>query len=210
MVITLDAGLSSRDNLAGIRALGMHYLILCKENHGRLYWDLLKVAFEDAGPAARADTVDGGTRRREHRSITVLPAPAMITAHRPEIAQVILLDRIRETIDGDPLPERWVSRVGITSLPASQAGPAALLAATRGHWQIEVQHWIRDTGFNEDDSQIWKGSRPDLMVTLRQLVHGILRLAGFTGIAESRRHAKTDINLLLSLLGQPKPDQPAL
>lgn len=121
----------------------------------------------------------------------------------------MLLDRIRDTVGGVALPDRWVSRVGMTSLPTTPASPAALLAANRGHWSVEVQHWIRDVTFHEDASQIWKGSRPDLMVTLRQLAHATLRLAGFTHIAAARREVSTDVHLLLNLLGQPKLTQAA-
>ncbi|MBU2861000.1 ISAs1 family transposase, partial [Acidithiobacillus ferrooxidans] len=44
---------------------------------------------------------------------------------------------------------------GLTSLASQEANPEQLLALARGHWEIENRsHYVRDTTYDEDRSQI--------------------------------------------------------
>ena len=49
-------------------------------------------------------------------------------------------------------------------------------------------HWVRDTDFDEDRSQVRTASGPRVMASLRNLVITILRLAGATCIASALRY----------------------
>jgi predicted transposase YbfD/YdcC len=49
-------------------------------------------------------------------------------------------------------------------------------------------HWIRDVTMGEDASQISTGGGPRIMAGIRNLVIGLLRLAGHTNIAKALRH----------------------
>ena len=48
-------------------------------------------------------------------------------------------------------------------------------------------HWVRDTDFDEDRSQVRTASGPRIMASLRNLAIAILRLSGATGIAAALR-----------------------
>ena len=59
----------------------------------------------------------------------------------------------------------------------------------RGQWEIENRlHWVRDVTFDEDRSQVRKGSGPQVMASLRNLSISLLRMSGVTNIASATRH----------------------
>jgi hypothetical protein len=49
---------------------------------------------------------------------------------------------------------------GVASLTAAQASPERAAGLTRGHWEIERLHWVRDVTFGEDASRIRTGQGP--------------------------------------------------
>ena len=54
----------------------------------------------------------------------------------------------------------------VTSLTATQASPGGLAAIIRGHQAIEDRlHWVRDTDYDEDRSQIRTASGPRVMTS---------------------------------------------
>jgi hypothetical protein len=53
--------------------------------------------------------------------------------------------------------------------------------------------------FGEDKSQVRTGTAPWAMATLRNLVIGALRLAGYANIAHGRRDTGSDPNRVLAL-----------
>lgn len=60
---------------------------------------------------------------------------------------------MQEEIEGGRcvVREMWVADAhGITSLPAGRVTAADLRALVRGHWLVEVNHWIRDVVWRED------------------------------------------------------------
>jgi len=80
----------------------------------------------------------------------------------------------------------------ITSLTFAQARPARLGDYLRGHWAIENGlHYLRDTAFAEDGSQVRTGAGPHVMACLRNLAIGGLCRAGPVNLAAAlRRHAR--------------------
>jgi hypothetical protein len=104
----------------------------------------------------------------------------------PFIEQIFRIDRVREDLRGERLSSETV--YGVTSLDQRRASPKRLLDLSRGHWSIENKsHWVRDVTFAEDHSRIRKGFGAHVMATLRNLVIGLLRLAGFRNIAAGLR-----------------------
>ena len=89
----------------------------------------------------------------------------------------------------------------ITSLPFALAHPARLADLLRGHWAIENGlHYVRDTTFAEDASQVRTGSAPHAMASLRDLAIGVLSRAGTVNLAAAlRRHARDPPRPLASL-----------
>ncbi len=97
-------------------------------------------------------------------------------------------------------------RYAVTSL-GTETGARKLLSLVRGHWAIENKLFrVRDVTFGEDASQIRKGSAPEVMAALRNVVIGLFRRAGVTNIAAALRengwqhHGPTLLNLLLTVM----------
>jgi predicted transposase YbfD/YdcC len=90
---------------------------------------------------------------------------------------------------------------GVTSLTAAQASPERAAGLTRGHWEIERLHWVRDVTFREDASRIRTGQGPRVMATLRNLAVGLLHQAGRSDIAAALRWMHRDPARPLALLG---------
>ena len=130
----------------------------------------------------------------------------------PQAAQVFLIERyttrtVRKRVKGSRKYKRVqvhtaVAVLGVTSLSAREAAPAHLATYVRGHWSIENKvHWVRDVTFREDASQVKTASRPRIMATLRNLVIGLIRQAGYPKIAATIRKIRNDPRLLFSVMG---------
>lgn len=118
--------------------------------------------------AGEASTVDRGHGRTDVRAIKTLPPTGRIAALFPHVKQVFLVERYSCGADGEPLGA--VALLGVTSLPPDQADPGHLLAYLRGHWAIEVQHYVRDVVFGEDASRVGRAHRA--MAAVRNTVIG--------------------------------------
>jgi len=91
---------------------------------------------------------------------------------------------------------------GITSLPASPAGPRHLAFYARHHWAIENrEHYVRDKTFCEDLQQVRTGNQPSAYAAIRNLVIGASRRAGFASIARARRYYGRDDQRILAFYG---------
>ena len=90
---------------------------------------------------------------------------------------------------------------GITSLTQQKAAPKTILKLSRGHWSIENSlHYIRDTAFDEDRSQIRTKNAPRVMAALKNLTIGLFRYFKITNIAKSLRDFAARPFLALRLL----------
>ena len=75
---------------------------------------------------------------------------------------------------------------GITSLTPQRASAADLLKLRREHWTIENKlHWIRDTVFQEDASNVRTGVLPQVMAAMRNTAISVLRCTGHTKITDA-------------------------
>ena len=78
------------------------------------------------------------------------------------------------------------TQYGITSLTPQRASAADLLKRRREHWTIENKlHWIRDTVFQEDASNLRTGGIPQVMAAMRNTVISVLRCTGHTKITDA-------------------------
>lgn len=134
----------------------------------------------------RACEVDKGHGRIEKRTLEVTDWLAeYLQDDWPECRQVFRLERER----------RFRGKVevevvyGIVSLPRERAGAKALLAANRDHWGIENDlHGVRDGTLREDASRIRKGSAPQVMAALRNIVVFLFNRSGLKSAAAATRH----------------------
>ncbi|MER5688187.1 hypothetical protein [Streptomyces sp. NPDC002205] len=56
---------------------------------------------------------------------------------------------------------------------------------------MEALHHVRDVTYGEDASRIRTGTAPRLMATLRNLVIGLMRQAGWNNIAAAADHYRS-------------------
>ena len=121
-----------------IDAAGAFFIFTIGENQPLLFDAAGALPWESV--AGEAWTVDRGHGRIDVRTIKTLPPTPRITALFPHVKQAFLVERYSYGTNGKLLGA--VAVLGITSLPADQAGPADLLAYLRGHWAIEVHHYV--------------------------------------------------------------------
>jgi predicted transposase YbfD/YdcC len=211
-VVTADAAHTVKAHARLIcESLLAHYVFTVKLNTPAL-WEELDAL--DWGNAPRLVTEERGHGRWERRTIQVMNAPAHIRKRFPHARQVALVERYVTRITRVKKGKRWVRKAVksavavfiITSLDAREASPAHLAGYVRGHWTIENKvHWVRDVTFREDSSRVRTGPRPLIMATLRNLVIGLIRQAGYRKIAATIRKIKHDTGLLLTILGLKNP-----
>ena len=119
----------------------------------------------------------------------------------PHVHAVFQIKRECSDLDGQNPREECV--YGLTSLDGTDAKASArLLSLVRAHWHIENKlHYVRDVTYDEDRSQIRKGSGPRVMASLRNIAIGILRLAGTKNIAKANRWCAGHADACLRMIG---------
>jgi predicted transposase YbfD/YdcC len=118
----------------------------------------------------------------------------------PGCAQVYRLTRVRKS--GAKVETEVV--LGITSLPRERADAGRLLDLTRGHWGIENGlHGVRDGTLREDASRIRKGSGPQVMAVVRNIVVFLFKRLGHKSAAAATRHYVCHPEKALKVLSTP-------
>lgn len=194
VVITADALHTQRATARYLHDRGADFVFCVKENQPKLFAALNTLPWNDV-PISHTQT-DRGHGRITTRTLQVLPAPDDLPF--PHVHQVFLLERYVTNVTGTPTSA--IAVLGITSQTANQAGAPSLADAVRGHWGIEVLHWLRDTVYREDDSTVRTRSGPRVMAALRNLAIGALHLAGRTDITEATRWASRRPNRPFTIL----------
>jgi predicted transposase YbfD/YdcC len=194
-VVTADALHTVKATARLIREGGGEFVFPVKENRRSLFDAIDALPWQDA-PIAHAAT-DKGHGRITTRTIQVLPAPEGLPF--PHVSQVFLIERHVTSLDGRRISA--VAALGVASPEPERADAAALARYVREQWSIESLHWIRDTLYQEDKSQVRTRSGPRAMATLRNLAIGALRMAGRTDITEATRWAARSMNRPFTILG---------
>ncbi len=118
----------------------------------------------------------------------------------PGCAQVFRLERERRV--GGEVEFEVV--FGITSLPRERAGATALLDLTRAHWGIENGlHGRRDGTLREDASRVRKGTAPQVMAILRNIVIYLRPYSGKKSLAAATRYHMCHPDKSIELLSTP-------
>ena len=179
-IITIDALGCQKDIAAAIVDQEADYVLALKENHGRLYEDVVKL-FDDleasafrAYPNSRDQTVNKNHGRLETRTCYVIAEPQVVMQLRdaPEWIGLQSLVKVHARRQlGDELTEK--DRYFISSL-ASDAHH--LLEVVRTHWSIENElHWVLDIAFREDESRIRKDHGPENFAVLRHIAVNLVK-----------------------------------
>ncbi|MBM4419297.1 MAG: hypothetical protein FJ033_13460 [Chloroflexi bacterium] len=122
----------------------------------------------------------------------------------PGLEQVFRLERRR--VDNQSSQEECETVYGLTSLTSANASPARLLELIRGYWGIENGlHHRRDLTFQADRTRQTRGHAGRVMATLKNLVIGLLRHAGYTNLAAAKRQCDADLTLALIRMATSSP-----
>ncbi|GHD30562.1 ISAs1 family transposase [Nocardiopsis kunsanensis] len=180
-VVTMDALHAQHTTAEQVLEQGGDYVLTIKANQPTLFGQLKKLPWKDVAATRR-------TERSHGRRIKVVDVPGWIEF--PGAAQVAQLRRTT-TRNGKKTVEVVYL---LTSADARAARPQVLAAWVQSHGHIENRlHWVRDVTFGEDACRIRRGAAPRVMASLRGLVIGLLRLAGWDNIAAGlRHHARRD------------------
>jgi predicted transposase YbfD/YdcC len=207
VVVTMDALLTQRSIAEQIKAQGMHYLMVAKDNQPRLLASI-SAQFE-AGPPdmviRRHETVEKGHGRIERRILEVTDAPSAWIGW-PGAAQILRRTSFRTTISTGRTSRS--TNYAVTDLDVTQASAAQLEKLWRGHWTTENPvHYVRDVSMGEDACQCWVGSAPRALATLRNVVLNILRTGHWRTIPGAQRALAADASKALQFLnGIPAAD----
>ena len=194
-IVTADALHTVKATADHIHEHGGEFVFPVKGNRQALF-DALDALPWGQVPVACTAT-DKGHGRITTRTIQVLPAPADLPF--PHVSQVFLIERYVTDLHGRPVSA--VAALGVASLEPGLASPADLARYVREQWSIESLHWIRDTLYQEDKSQVRTRSGPRIMAALRNLAIGALRLAGRADVTEASRWAGRSMDRPFTILG---------
>jgi predicted transposase YbfD/YdcC len=194
-LVTADALHTVKATAEFIHQAGGEFVFPVKENRKALF-DALDALPWHQVPIAHSAT-DRGHGRITTRTIQVLPAPEDLPF--PHVSQVYLIERHVTDLHGNPVSA--VAALGVASPAPDQASPADLARHVREQWAIESLHWLRDTLYQEDKSQVRTRSGPRIMAALRNLAICALRLFGRTDITEATRWASRSMDRPFTVLG---------
>jgi predicted transposase YbfD/YdcC len=206
-IITIDALGCQKDIAEAIVDQEADYVLALKENHGRLYEDVVKL-FDDleasnfrAYAYSRDQTVDKNHGRLETRTAYVIADRQILRQLRsaPEwkgLQAVVKVHTRRQT--GEEVTEK--DRYFISSLSSDAKH---LLNVVRTHWSIENQlHWVLDIAFREDESRIRKDHGPENFAVLRHIAVNLVKqeITQKASVKGKRLKAGWDEDYLLKIL----------
>lgn len=116
----------------------------------------------------------------------------------PYVAQAYRIER--EITDKKTGQKTLTIAYGITSRSAKEVRPKTMLCKVRGHWSIEVCHYIIDWIYDEDRSTIRVGHGPENMTRLRRFAVGLLKSKGIKKISKKMRQLDKDMRAVLGYL----------
>ena len=211
-VLTGDALYCQRSLCQQVVEVGGDYLVLVKGNQPELQRDVAILFAHRADVALNAATLptqdmraavthDNGHGREEHRTL-IASTDLNDYLDWPGVAQVFTEERTRQ----ERGKEHESVCFGITSLPATVADAARLLALKRHHWGIENGlHYVKDVTLGEDASRVRVGQGPNVLALLRDTALNLLRATGCHTIAARLRHYSRCPHDLFAPLGLPLP-----
>jgi len=174
-----------------------HYYLSVKANQPTLLDDI-KVHFSnDNSQADYEDKVSVEHGRIERRRIWVTSKLNEYVKF-PHVAQAYRIER--EITDKKSGHTSRVTAYGITSRSKGEASPKTILHKVRGHWSVEVSHYIIDWVFDEDRSTIRTGFGPENMTRLRRFAIGLVKSKKIKGVSKKMRKLNKNTRAVLDYL----------
>jgi predicted transposase YbfD/YdcC len=206
-IITIDAIGCQKDIAEAIIDQEAEYVLALKENHGRLYEDVVKL-FDDLEASAfkayrysQDQTVNKNHGRLETRTCYVIADQQILRQLRdaPEwkgLQSVVKVQARRQF--GEVVSQN--NRYFISSLVSNAQH---LLNVVRTHWSIENElHWVLDIAFREDESRIRKDHGPENFAVLRHIAVNLVKQENTqkASVKGKRLKAGWDEDYLLKIL----------
>ncbi len=202
--ITSDA-LQTQTNFANylVDERNAHFYMSVKDNQPTLLADI-KCLFEILGTADYEDNVSIAHGRIEQRKIWVSSELNDYVLF-PHVAQVYRIEK--ESIDKKTGKISHEVAYGITSRTQSEASPKIILHKVRGHWGIEVCHYIIDWIYDEDRSTIRTGYGPENITRMRRFAVGLVKSKAVKSISKKMRQLNKNTRGVFDYLKMTKNSQ---
>jgi predicted transposase YbfD/YdcC len=181
-----------------------HYYFCVKGNQPTLLEDIDCYFSNQQGKADYEDEISIAHGRIELRRIWATTALNDYVKF-PHVAQAYKIER--EITDKKSGKTTLVTAYGITSRGAEQASPKTILHKVRGHWSIEVCHYIIDWIYDEDRSTIRMGHGPENITRLRRFAIGLVKSKGIKKISKKMRSLNKNTRTVLDYFKMTKNSQ---
>lgn len=204
-VTTMDALLTQEAIARQILDQHGHYLMIVKKNQLNLYQAIATLFQTPPVPARPGEWLvyqDSGHKEHGRLEQRTLESSTALNSYLtwPGVAQVLRRTCRRVIISTGVIESE--TTYGVTSLPRTLGGPKLVERFWRGHWTIENRlHYVRDETLGEDRCQVYTGSMPQVLATLRNGILSLLRYHGWSNIAEANRRYAASPQKALQLLG---------
>lgn len=192
-IVTVDAGMTCRENALVVRGQGKDYLMALKGNQPKLH-EMVVPLFESAAQNPRRCTVERRNGARVFRELYTVRFEDLPEEVRfPDASEVWCVRQLVEPLEGSKAKATAEVRFFISSMASGQLTPTQKLNLVRLHWGIENgHHWALDVALQEDDVQPCQSSRSALEVV------AWLRAIAFNLISAWRAQRSTGKKMPLS------------
>jgi predicted transposase YbfD/YdcC len=176
--VTLDAVHCAPATTAQIHQAQGGYLVQLKANQPTLL-SAVRALEATAAPLGTLQRIDKAHGRLEVRHATFFSLASLPLAPRWQHSGLRHVVRVERTTEQLKTAQRsqeisyYVTNQAAATLPAQED----LLAAIRGHWGCEADHWIRDVTLQEDQIHVKQPTQAHVLGALRTLVIGLFRKA---------------------------------
>ena len=183
-----------------------HYFFCVKKNQPTLFADIDYHFSNEQRPADHEDKVTIEHGRIEIRRIwTTTTLNDYVTF--PHVAQVYKIER--EITDKKTGKTSNEIAYGITSRTPEDSDPKTVLYKVRGHWSVEVYHYIIDWIYDEDRSTIRTGYGPENITRIRRFAIGLIKSKGIKKISKQMRALNRNTRAVLDYFKMTKNSQKA-
>jgi predicted transposase YbfD/YdcC len=203
-LVTIDAAGCQKKIAQQVVDGGGDYLLVVKENQGKLYEEI-QACFDHAAEQGWKDVTnsyyerdDLGHGRQENRCCLVIEDPEGIKGldNWPRLTVIGMCQSIRKEADGQ-------SSFHVRYFIGSKRAKARYYAQRiRGHWRVENNlHWQLDVTFREDASRVRQRTAATNFAVLRRLALNLTKHEGTEmSLAKKRFAAALDTDYLEKIL----------
>ncbi|HEV3447120.1 MAG TPA: ISAs1 family transposase [Gemmataceae bacterium] len=203
-LVTIDAAGCQKKIAEQVVDGGGDYLLVVKENQGKLYEEI-QACFERAAEQdwrgvtnSYYEKDDRGHGRQENRCCLVIEDPEGMTEKEnwPKLNVIGMCQSMRTEADGK-------SSFHVRYFIGSKRAKARYYGKSlRGHWRVENNlHWQLDVTFREDDSRVRQRTAATNLAVVRRLALNLTKQEGTQmSIAKKRFAAALDTDYLEEIL----------